>query len=92
MPTAKAASGPAKQTLQQLIDLLDKEGRKTAKKADIEEVNTEFKPKMEVVNQEFLQELLRITLIPEALDALDISDLMERFGTLGEELSKAEKK
>lgn len=92
VPTAKAASGPAKQTLQQLIDLLDKEGRKKGRKADIKAITDEFQPKMEAVNQEFLHEYLRISLIPEAIEALDISDLMERFGKVGEELSKADKK
>ncbi len=90
--SAKAASGPIKGTLQQMTENLEKNGRKKGKKTDIDEVSAEFQPKNQQLESQVMQEMMRVAVIPGALDALDISEPLERLSKLEEEMGKEGKK
>jgi hypothetical protein len=86
--SAKAASGSIKESFDQLADHVQKNAKKKGRKKDIEAVNAEFQPRIEAAGQQMMQELLRISLIPGASEALDLQGSLDKLGKLEGELGK----
>lgn len=80
--SAKAASGPIRNTLQQMTENLEKNGRKKGRKNDVDSVAAEYKPKNAMLEQQVMAEMMRVAMIPGALDALDINEPLERLSKL----------
>ncbi|HEY2156321.1 MAG TPA: hypothetical protein VGH33_11875 [Isosphaeraceae bacterium] len=75
VPSAKAASGPLKQVLQEQKDFTDKIRNRKANKADIEAVEAEFGPKKEALHKQFIEEMIRVAVIPGVTEALDLKSM-----------------
>ena len=75
VPSAKAASGPLNQVLREQKDFDEKIRNKKANKADIAAAEAEFGPKQEALQKQFIEEMIRVAVIPGVSEALDLKSM-----------------
>ena len=75
VPSAKAASGPLNQVLREHKEFDEKIRNKKANKKDIEAAEAEFGPKKEALQKQFIEEMIRVAVIPGASEALDLKSM-----------------
>jgi hypothetical protein len=75
VPSAKAASGPLNQVFREQKEFDEKIRSKKANKADIEAAEAEFGPKKEALQKQFIEEMIRVAVIPGASEALDLKSM-----------------